>query len=135
MINIQAAGYAVSGATKSREDAPEQLALTADVKKQLTAVATVKGSVNRRPRVTAAQALITSSPATSDGLRDEGADAAIDALAEKVARPGPTWAKKQQAAATAHALPSRRQGLDMAREALSDFSRPRSTRPSAPPKR
>jgi len=55
MINIKA-GNAVSGATKASEKMrAEQLALTADVKKQLTAVATVKGSAEAADReVTAA---------------------------------------------------------------------------------
>ncbi len=125
MINIKA-GNAVSGATKASEKMrSEQLALTADVKKQLTAVATVKGSAEAADReVTAAQALIAK--LTGDfkmASEMKASDAAIDALAEKVAKAKADLAKKQQAAATAHALSVKAvKALDMAREALSDFS-------------
>ena len=59
MINIKA-GNAVNGSTKASEKLrAEQITLTADVKKQLTAVATIKGAAEAADReVTAAQALI-----------------------------------------------------------------------------
>ncbi|MBK9202102.1 MAG: hypothetical protein IPL73_06635 [Candidatus Obscuribacter sp.] len=126
MINIKA-GNAVSGATKASEKMrAEQLALTADVKKQLTAVATVKGSAEAADReVTAAQALIAK--LTGDfkmASEMKASDAAIDALAEKVARPqrprisgaGSAAAQAQKDLDTAQARLDLSQGSDTDQE-------------------
>ncbi|MBL0185930.1 MAG: hypothetical protein IPP97_09385 [Candidatus Obscuribacter sp.] len=69
MINIKA-GNAVNGATKASEKLrAEQITLTADVKKQLTAVATIKGAAEAAERdVKAPRLSSSSSPATSRWL-------------------------------------------------------------------
>ena len=125
MINIKA-GNAVSGATKASEKLrAEQLTLTADVKKQLTAVATIKGAAEAAERdVKAAEALVVK--LTGDfkmAVEAKASDAAIDAVAEKVAKAKADVVKKQQAAATAHTLSVKAvKALDTAREALSQFA-------------
>ena len=125
MINIKA-GNAVNGATKASEKLrAEQTALTADVKKQLTAVATIKGAAEAAERdVKSAEALVVK--LTGDfkmATEAKASDAALDAIAEKVAKAKADVVKKQQAAATAHTLSVKAvKALDQAREALSQFA-------------
>ncbi|MBK9201060.1 MAG: hypothetical protein IPL73_01175 [Candidatus Obscuribacter sp.] len=125
MINIKA-GNAVNGSTKASEKLrAEQITLTADVKKQLTAVATIKGAAEAAERdVKAAEALVVK--LTGDfkmAVEAKASDAAIDAVAEKVAKAKADVVKKQQSAATAHTLSVKAvKALDTAREALSQFA-------------
>ncbi|MBK9774754.1 MAG: hypothetical protein IPP57_28670 [Candidatus Obscuribacter sp.] len=125
MINIKA-GNAVNGSTKASEKLrAEQITLTTDVKKQLTAVATIKGAAEAAERdVKAAEALVVK--LTGDfkmAVEAKASDAAIDAVAEKVAKAKADVVKKQQAAATAHTLSVKAvKALDTAREALSQFA-------------